>query len=635
VRVLPATETGIVALTLQASPTESALALRIDGFSNLADALDYASAGKTGMNFYNGRGQLIAVQSYADLAFEAQQLALRLHGLDLPRGSRVALVADTHPDFTLFFYACQYAALVPVPLPAAVHLGGADAYIQHLALMLRDCKAAAAFAPDGFIDFLHKAARGLSLRIAGSRASIEALEPAAALPEPARPDELAYLQYTSGSTRFPRGTMITQQAVLTNLSSILGEGLQVNTRDRFFSWLPFYHDMGLVGHVLGSVVSQRTVDYMGSRDFAMRPRLWPTLMSNNGSTISFSPPFGYALCARRLKPQDVDQLDLSAWRVAGIGAEMIRPQWLWQFAEVLAPAGFEAAAFVPCYGMAECSLGVSFAKLGSGLNVDRLDAEALASRGEAVPFLGAVSEPHGEFVNCGKPLNEFSVEIRDTDGRALLDRQCGRIFLKGPSLMTGYFSNPEISAAVLSENGWLDTGDLGYMADGSLYITGRAKDLLIINGRNIWPQDLEQLAEQHPEVRAQDASAFSVPGEDGADVAVLVVQCRDTDAQRRAELAERITQSVSVDFGIACLVELVPPHTLPRTSSGKLSRSLARQQFLARREQPVTAQLLFLEQGGKGRIPPAPLSTEELVNPPGADSSALPSLARPGSSGAA
>jgi fatty-acyl-CoA synthase len=601
----------------------------------LADALDYAAAGNTGMNFYNGRGQLTAVQTYAELAREARAAALRLHSLNLPRGSRVALVADTHPDFTLLFYACQYASLVPVPLPAAVHLGGADAYVQHLSLMLRDCKAAAAFAPEGFTDFLQKAARGLSLSIAGSRELLETLQPADTLPEPAQPDDLAYLQYTSGSTRFPRGTMITQRAVLKNLSSILGEGLRVNEQDRFFSWLPFYHDMGLVGHVLGSVVSQRTVDYMGSRDFAMRPRLWPALMSQNGSTISFSPPFGYALCARRLKPSDVDRLDLSAWRVAGIGAEMIRPQWLRQFAEVLEPAGFQSAAFVPCYGMAECSLGVSFAELGSGLSVDCLDAEALASRGEAIPFVGDPGQTHGEFVNCGRPLSEFAVDIRDADGVVLGERHCGRIFLKGPSLMIGYFANPEISAAVLSNDGWLDTGDLGYMAGRELYITGRAKDLLIINGRNIWPQDLEQLAEQHPEVRVQDASAFAVPGEGDADVAVLVVQCRETDASLRAELADRITQSVAAGFGITCLVELVPPHTLPRTSSGKLSRSLARKQFLARREQPVTAQLLFLEQGGKGRIPPAPLSQDDLINPAGAESSALQSLVRPGSSGAA
>lgn len=566
------------------TPTDNSLPLKTAGYRSLAEALDYAARGATGCNFYDGRGELRTVLPYAELRTRALALAHRLHALDLPRGSRVALVAETHPDFLVFFFACQYAGLVPVPLPAAVHLGGKEAFVEHLRAMLADCTARAAFAPENFIGFLSEAAEGLDLRQVGMLTDFMQMPPAAELPEPPAPNELAYIQYTSGSTRFPRGTTITQRAVLTNLAGILQYGVQIRRGDRFTSWLPYYHDMGLVGLILGPVVSQLSVDYLGTREFAMRPRLWLNLMSTNKSTISFSPPFGYALCARRLRDSDVSDYDLSAWRVAGVGAEMIRPAWLRRFADVLAPSGFRNRAFMPCYGMAECSLAVSFAPLRQGLEVDRLDSDVLAEKRLACP----VPEDAGgeirvtEFVNCGRPLPEYEVEIRDETGNIVPERQCGTVYLRGPSVMNGYLDNPEASRESLSGDGWLNTGDVGYRAGDSLFITGRAKDLLIINGRNVWPQDLEYMAEQQPEVRPEDASAFSIPGEDGSEVAVLVVQCRERDPFKQADLVERLKQHIQAEFGIACLIELVPLHTLPRTSSGKLSRSEARKDFLRR-----------------------------------------------------
>ncbi|MFP4207531.1 MAG: fatty acyl-AMP ligase [Wenzhouxiangella sp.] len=575
----------------QPTPTDNSLPLKTAGYRSLAEALDYASRGETGCNFYNGRGELQGSMTYATLRDRALQLAARLHGLDLPRGSRIALVADTHPDFLVLFFACQYAGLVPVPLPAAVHLGGRDAFVEHLRAMLRDCSARAAFAPADFAGFLEQAAAGLDLVVSGTLDAFADLPPADNLPPSPQPDELAYLQYTSGSTRFPRGTMITQAAVLDNLAGILQFGVQIRRGDRFMSWLPYYHDMGLVGLILGPVVSQLSVDYLGTREFAMRPRLWLRLMSRNRSTISFSPPFGYALCARRLRAGDVENLDLTAWRVAGVGAEMIRAPWLQDFADTLEPAGFRRSSFLPCYGMAECSLAVSFAPLGQGLETDRLDADRLAADRLAVPRTDAGDAGRAtEFVNCGRPLPGYEVELRTADGRLAAERECGVIHLRGKSVMSGYANNPEATAAALGPDGWLNTGDVGYRAGDSLFITGRAKDLLIINGRNIWPQDLEFVAEQQPEVRPEDASAFSIPGEDGSEVAVLVVQCREQDAFRQADLVERLKQRIQSEFGIACLIELVPLHTLPRTSSGKLSRSGARLDFLQRndlQERPI------------------------------------------------
>ncbi len=569
-------------MSLKPTPTQNSLPLKTSGYRSLAEALDYAAQGTTGCNFHNGRGELTSVMTYRELRERARSTALKLAGLGLPRGSRIALVADTQPEFHVMFFACQYAGLVPVPLPAAVHLGGKGAFVKHLRALLQDCRARAAYASTDFEPFLRDAVDGLDLAVSGTLDAFDALEPAAELPELPDTDDLAYLQYTSGSTRFPRGTMITQRAVLTNLAGILQYGVQIRRGDRYMSWLPFYHDMGLVGLILGPVVSQLSVDYLGTRDFAMRPRLWLELMSRNAATISYAPPFGFALVARRLRPGDVSRYDLSAWRVAGVGAEMIRSNWLHRFADALADARFSDSAFLPCYGMAECSLAVSFAPLGQGLEVDRLDADLLARERRAEPITTDDELRVTEFVNCGRPLPDYEVEIRDADGNLLPERHCGTIHLRGPSVMSGYANNEQATAEALTGDGWLNTGDVGYRAGDSLYITGRAKDLLIINGRNIWPQDLEYLAEQQPEVRPEDASAFAIASEDGSEVAVLVVQCREQDPFRQARLVERLKQQIQSEFGIACLIELVPLHTLPRTSSGKLSRSGTRLDFLKR-----------------------------------------------------
>ncbi len=562
------------------TPTASGIPLRSADFATLTEALDYAATGLTGANFYNGRGELAVALPYAELRSRARDLARRLQRFG--RGSRVALVAHTHVDFAVMFYACQYAAVVPVPLPAAMHLGGRAAFVRHLRQLLRDCDAAAAFAPAEFVEFLREASVGLELQAAGTMDDFMALEADDELPAPPAPHELAYLQYTSGSTRFPRGTMITQAAALNNLDAIFNNGFRLTPDDRFCSWLPFYHDMGLVGIVLGCVATQRSVDYLATRDFAMRPRLWLKLMSRNRGTVSFSPPFGYALCARRLRVVDAEGMDLSSWRIAGVGAEMIHTAWLQKFADALGPAGFDAKAFLPCYGMAECCLAVSFSTVGAGQIIDDVDAEHLALHGEARPAAAGAGTKVNSFVNCGVPLPGFEVEIRDRQGRPLPDRRCGRIHLRGPSIMSGYFGNPEATREVLSADGWLDTGDLGYSVDGALHITGRAKDLLIIHGRNIWPQDIEHLAEQQPELRPADASAFSVTGDDGREIAVLVVQAREVDPVKLASLSDRLLQAIHAEFGIHCLIELVPPHTLPHTSSGKLSRSTARKEFLER-----------------------------------------------------
>lgn len=564
------------------SPSDHELPLCRGDFETLAEALDYAAGGETGFNFYDARGRLRETLPYRELRRRARSLARRLLAVGLSRGDRVAAIAETDPSFAVLFFACQYAGLVPVALPISIHLGNRDAYVKQLRGLLKAADPVLAVAPSELLPFLEEAAGEMPSVDTGTVSDLEARSEAGDVAlEPTRPDEVAYLQFTSGSTRFPRGVVITEAAVMSNLKGIVGPGLDIQADDRCVSGLPFYHDMGLVGFLLAPMVTQLTVDYMRTRDFAIRPVQWLELISRNRATMAFGPPIAYQLCSRRLRDSDVEGLDLSSWRVAGVGAEMIRTRPLERFARSLEPAGFNPDAFLPCYGLAEASLAVTFAEVGGGLEAEKVDADALSDRGVAVPA-DEDTRSVSEVVNCGTALPGHEVVIRDAEGRELGLRRIGRVTVRGPSVMSGYYSDSESTEEALSEDGWLDTGDLGYRTDEGLFITGRRKDLIIVSGRNIWPQDLEHVAERQPEVRIRDASAFAVRDPEGEEKAVLVVQCRTSNADERRALVSRIQGEVYEELGIHCLVELVPPHTLPTTSSGKLSRVEARKGFLKR-----------------------------------------------------
>lgn len=565
------------------TPTLNSQPFRAGDFANLAEALDYAATGETGANFYTGRGELYAVVGYAKLREEAISVARRLMGLGLEKGDRVALIAETHPNFLSFFFGCQYAGLVPVTLPIITNISGHSSYVEHLRGLLESCDAQATISSENFLSFLEEASENLDLKFIGDADKLAALpESSADLPH-ITPDDIAYIQYTSGSTRFPRGVVINQRSVMSNLVGIIQHGIKLRQGDRFLSWLPFYHDMGMVGLILVPMAAQISVDYLDTVEFAKRPRMWLKLMSETKATISYSPSFGYELCMRRLRPGQAADYDLSNWRIAGVGAEMIRPETLVRFSQALEGAGFKKTAFLSCYGMAEVTLAVSFAPLDHEHEVDWVDIEQISHHGKAVPIDSNTPQNRVKgFVLCGKPLPEYEIEIRANDGTVLGDRDCGVIFVRGDSVMSGYYRSPEVTANSLCAGGWLNTGDLGYMVDGQLVITGREKDLIIINGRNIWPQDLEYIAEKQPEVRMGDALAFSAPAASGEEMCVLVVECRERDSSKRAALRERVAGQIRREMAVECLVELVPIHTLPSTSSGKPSRSKARLHFLER-----------------------------------------------------
>ena len=561
------------------TPTAQDRAFRPADFATITEALDYAATGETGVNLHSLRGELAEVLPYRALREQALALGARLLGSGLTPGDRIGVVAETDGDFIRTFFACLYAGLVPAPLPLPAPFGGRQGYIEHIQRMLQSAGARAALGPPGLADWMQEAGAGLGLLVAGSIGDLADASAPAGLPG-ADPDGLCYLQFSSGSTRFPLGVAVTHRALMANIFAISNHGLKVGPADRAVSWLPLYHDMGLIGFLLAPLAGQVSLDLLPTAAFVRRPLLWLDLISRNKASISYSPTFGYELCTRRAETLALDGLDLACWRGAGIGGDMIRPPVLRAFADRFAAVGFDPAAFLASYGMAEATLALSFAPVGEGLRAESLDVDRL-ERDQAAVLANRGGRRVRDFALCGPPLAGHALEVRAADGSVQAERRVGRIFARGPSLLKAYFNQPEETRRVLSEDGWLDTGDLGYVSGGEIVITGRAKDLIIVNGRNVWPQDLEWTAEAETAVlRSGDVAVFSVPSE-GEETVVALVQCRTSDPEAREKLRADIVGCLRLRHGVETEVVLAAPHSLPKTSSGKLSRSKAKAMFQA------------------------------------------------------
>ena len=559
------------------TPTDDGSVRRFADFATLAEALDYAAQGQRGLNFHDAKARLERAYPYAELRTDALAAARRLIARGVTPGDRIALIAETVPEFTALFFGAVYAGAWPVPLPLPTSFGGAQSYIDQLKVQLGSCDPRLLFYPPSLT--------GMAA-VAAEAAGVEALDWDAFAAEPAteaklpdlQPDDIAYLQYSSGSTRFPHGVIITHRQLLSNLAAH-SHGMKLGDGDRGVSWLPFYHDMGLVGCLLSPVANQMSADYLKTEDFARRPLAWLDLISrHDGTTMSYAPTFGYDICARRVSTQiDVaERFDLSRWRVAGNGADMIRPDVMQNFVDTFAPAGFAAKAFLPSYGLAEATLAVSIMPPGEGIVVELVEETLLAG---GTPGERNRPQRYRAIVNCGRPALGMEIEIRAETGDALAEREIGKVWCRGTSVMTGYFRDDEATEACMTD-GWLDTGDMGYLSDGYIYIVGRAKDMIIINGKNHWPQDIEWAVEQLPGFKAGDIAAFSITTQGGEETPAVLVQCRTSDLQERGKLKELIRERVRAVTGINCVIELIPPRSLPRTSSGKLSRAKARKLYL-------------------------------------------------------
>jgi fatty-acyl-CoA synthase len=548
------------------TPSENAiLPFRRAGFASLCEALDYAAGGTTGINFFGARGELLSSLSYDALRSQAQAFARRLIGAGVSRGERFVLIADTWPGFCIAFFGAQYAGVVPVPVSIPVGLGARENYIEQLRRQIVASGAVGILAPDDLADYARAAAEGTTARLVGPMAAFELMPEASGDLRPFAQGDSCYIQFSSGSTRTPRGIDIRQDQLMANIDGSLA-AQQVGPADSGVSWLPFYHDMGLIGFLLAPMCAQRSVDFLSPMDFARRPLQWLSLIARRRATITYSPSFGYDLVTRRAQTKPMGGIDLSCLRLAGVGADMIQPSVLQRFTETFAQAGFDPLAFFPSYGMAEVCVGLSFVQPFTGVRVDRL--------------VDASFEQGRDFVVCGEVLSGHHVEIRDPQGKAMDQRLVGRLFVRGPSVMPGYFPAGSDGAEALKD-GWLDTGDLGYWTGKEIVITGRAKDLLIINGRNIWPQDIEWRIETLPQVRRGDVCVFSVySGE--AESVVIVVQTSPAESAARETLEGDIRQKTKEAFGVDGRVILISRQLgLPLTSSGKLSRSAAKATYLA------------------------------------------------------
>ena len=568
---------------LTPTPNDCELPRRRSDFATFNEAIDYAARSEKGLNFHDMRGALERAYPYSQMREDALALAYKMVASGIGKEDRVALVAETSAEFAALFCACIYAGAWPVPLPLPTTFGGKEGYIDQLSVQLQSSDPKILLYPPEIAEMAKAAADRQGCEGESWDVFAERDGPECVLPE-ARPEDISYLQYSSGSTRFPTGVAVTHEALLHNLYGH-ATGVDLGENDRVVSWLPWYHDMGLVGCLLSPIANQASVDYIRTEHFARRPLAWLDLISRNeGKTLSYSPTFGYDICARRISSQSnvAERFDLSRWRTAGNGADMIRPDVMQNFVNCFAGAGFKASAFTPSYGLAEATLAVTVMPPEEGIRVELVEEERLSGRPRDL------SKParYRAIVNCGKALPGMEVEIRDEHGKAKGDHQIGKVWCRGKSVMHSYFRNEEATSECLVD-GWLDTGDMGYLAEDYLFVVGRAKDMIIINGKNLWPQDIEWAVEQLPGFNHGDIAAFSIDTENGEEAPAVLVHCRVSEPEERIRLRDQIADKVRGVTGMSCVVELVPPRTLPRTSSGKLSRAKAKRLYLAGEIQPL------------------------------------------------
>jgi fatty-acyl-CoA synthase len=539
----------------------------------LPEALVDAARSDVGLTAIEHDGRAIGL-SYRDLLTEALRLGGGLHAHGLRQGDRVALVLPEVHDFIRAFFAIAAAGCVPVPLCPPAQAGDVATFSRQSRHILSAARVSAVVtSPDvaGLLPMEHSDTAPIL--------TLDVLErgPALAAPVPVSLDDTALLQFTSGSTAAPKGVVLTHRSLTSNVNAIIGpEALNVRTgHDVAVSWLPLYHDMGLIGMLFSSIWTPVSAVIMSPVLFLKRPSAWLDAMSKYGGTISFAPNFAYELCRRRVKPSQKATFDLSRWRIAGCGAEPIRPDTLTGFADDFAATGFRPTAFVPSYGLAEHSLAVTFAL--DGVVVDRVNAERLVHRSEAQPIVNG--ERAVRIVCCGAPFAGHQLCIVDDQFAALPERHVGSIAVKGPSLMAGYFDDPEATRTVLRD-GWLLTGDTGYLAGGRLYVCGRTKDLIIRQGKKYHPPDLESAIADVDGLPLAGVVVFGVNRLEESDHVIAVLEARAS--AQPDDVAARVRRRVREAAGLELdHIVVAPPGTIPRTTSGKVRRAETRARFQA------------------------------------------------------
>ena len=523
------------------------------------------------------RGQDI---SYGQLYEGASRVAAGLEASGLRRGETVAIMLPTCTDFFSSFLGIMLAGGIAVPVYPPTRPSQLDAYIRRQALILRnagvrllisfDRVRAVSNVLEGKLPDLREVvgADGLANRV--QRTSTLDRNPA----------DTFFIQYTSGSTGDPKGVTLTHSNVLANIRGI-GFAVDAKPTDKVVTWLPLYHDMGLIGTWLFSLYYGFPLTVLSPLDFLVRPERWLWALSDSRGTLCPAPNFAFELCMRKIRDEALQGVDLSPWRVAINAGEPVLPTTLKRFADRFGPWGFDSRSFMPFYGLAESSVALTYPALWRGPVVDRIDRIAFESEGRAVICHGSAPRDILEFVGNGRPLPGHEIRIVGEDGERLPERIRGGIHFRGPSRTNGYFRNPEATAAVLDADGWMDSGDLGYVADGELYVTGRVKDCIIKGGRNIIPQDVEMASWQVAGVRKGCVAAFgTVDAALGTESLVVVSETRVTDIAERQRIRAEVTETVAREVGIPPDdVALAHPGFIPKTSSGKIQRRATRQLY--------------------------------------------------------
>jgi 1-acyl-sn-glycerol-3-phosphate acyltransferase len=521
---------------------------------------------------------------YGELYEEARRVAAGLLRCDVTRGESVALMLLTSRDFFAAFMGVLMAGAVPVPIYPPFRASQLEDHLHRQALILDNAHAGLLIATPATA----RPGRWLRSALPRLRDVVTVAElgagPPADLPRiEVAPSDAALVQYTSGSTGDPKGVVLTHANLIANVRA-MGEAAEVTTADVFVSWLPLYHDMGLIGAWLGSLYHGCRFVVMPPTQFLVRPQDWLWALHRHRGTLSAAPNFAYEICASRIADVELEGLDLSAWRIASNGAEPVSPSTLERFAARFARYGLRREAIMPVYGLAESTVGLAFTPPGRGPRVERLARAPFQRDGRAEPAPADAADAIA-LVSAGRPLPGHEIRIVDDGGHELPDRREGEVQFRGPSSTSGYLRNPRATAALVVDGGggWMRTGDRGFIADGEIFISGRSKDLIIRAGRHVFPYELEDLVGATPGVRRGGVAVFACPDPvTGTEKLVVVAETRATGAEERAALRARIESRASEALeSVPEDVVLVPPRTVPKTSSGKTRRAACRELYLA------------------------------------------------------
>ncbi|WP_455207461.1 AMP-binding protein [Kaarinaea lacus] len=598
VKVIPAVKPKV-----KARPAEAGIIASPDAAQTLVDVLHWYTERhpeRDHIQLYNDEaaGEVV---SYQQLLTQAQSVAAGLQSLGIGIQQPVAIMLPTGKNYFYSFFGILLAGCIPVPLYPPARPAQLEDHIRRHAHILNNCQPSILIT----VSEAKTIARLLKSQVESVRhiVTVEELQGSGQSVRIGtnKPDDIAFIQYTSGSTGIPKGVVLTHQNLLANIRA-MGQVVKANSDDVFVSWLPLYHDMGLIGAWLGSMYYAARFVVMSPLAFLTKPQRWLWAIHRYGGTLSASPNFGYEFCVRRIADEDMQNLDLSSWRAAFNGAEPVSPDTVKRFCDRFADYGFRREAYMPVYGLAENSVGLAFPPLNRGPLIDRVQREVFMQTGEALPAADDDTSAI-EFVACGQVLENHQLRVVDSANKEVFNRHEGRLQFRGPSATSGYFHSPEKTQDLFCGE-WLETGDLAYLADGDVYLTGRTKDVIIRGGRNIYPHELEDAIGNIDGIRTGRVAVFGTKDpQTGTENLVVLAETRESDQQTLQNIRSSVNETVNDLVGLPPDdVVLAPPNTVLKTSSGKLRRAASKALYeegrIGKSQLPVWWQLVRLVWSG-------------------------------------